>query len=233
VRRPELARQHLIFDADDTLWENNIYFEDAFDQFYAFLAHSSMTPRQVRSVLDEIEIANAKINGYGCLNFARNLTACLQRLAERDISERDLESVMELANAIRERPLELLDGVERTVAELSTRHELTIFTKGDPEEQQLKIDRSGLMRYFQHAAIVKEKNELAYRQLSQERGFDLDKTWMVGNSPKSDINPALAVGLSAVYVPHLRTWGLEQEPVPDNHPRLLRVEQIAELRNYF
>jgi putative hydrolase of the HAD superfamily len=228
-----LTRQHLIFDADDTLWENNIYFEDAFDQFCAYLAHSSMTPQQVRAVLDEIEIANAKINGYGCLNFARNLATCLQHLAERDISERDLEAVMDFAHAIRERPLELLAGVEDTVAELSTRHELTLFTKGDPEEQQLKIDRSGLTRYFQHAAIVKEKNELAYRQLAEERGFDLDKTWMIGNSPKSDINPALAVGLSAVYVPHPRTWGLEQEAVPDKHPRLLRVERIAELRNYF
>jgi putative hydrolase of the HAD superfamily len=227
------TRQHLIFDADDTLWENNIYFEDAFDQFCAYLAHSSMTPQQVRAVLDEIEIASAKINGYGCLNFARNLATCLQHLAERDISESDLEAVMDFAHAIRARPLELLEAVEDTVAELSTRHELTIFTKGDPEEQQLKIDRSGLTRYFQHAAIVKEKNELAYRQLAQERGFDLDKTWMIGNSPKSDINPALAVGLSAVYVPHPRTWGLEQEPVPDKHPRLLRVERIAELRKYF
>ncbi len=166
-----MARQHLIFDADDTLWENNIYFEDAFDQFCAFLAHSSMTPQQIRAVLDEIEIANAKINGYGCLSFAQNLVTCLQHVAERDISEHDLEAVMDFAYAIRERPLELLEGVEDTVAELSTRHELTIFTKGNPEEQQIKIDRSGLTRYFQHAAIVKEKNESAYRQLAQRKGI--------------------------------------------------------------
>jgi putative hydrolase of the HAD superfamily len=233
VKLRELTRQHLIFDADDTLWENNIYFEEAFDQFCAHLAHSSMTPQQVRAVLDEIEMASAKINGYGCRNFGRNLATCFQHLAERDISERDLEVIMDFAHAILERPIELLDGVEDTVAELSTRHELTIFTKGDPEEQQLKIARSGLTSYFQHAAIVKEKNESAYRQLAQERGFHPDRTWMIGNSPKSDVNPALAVGLSAVYVPHPRTWGLEQEAVPDGHPRLLRVERITELTNYF
>jgi putative hydrolase of the HAD superfamily len=233
VRVRELTRQHLIFDADDTLWENNIYFEDAFDQFCGYLAHSSMTPQQIRALLDEIEQTNVKINGYGCRNFARNLAACLEHLAEHDISEHDLKAVMDLAHAILDRPIELLDGVEDTIAELSARHELTIFTKGDPEEQQLKIDRSGLTPYFQHAAIVKEKNEPAYRQLAQERGFHLHRTWMIGNSPKSDINPALAVGLSAVYVPHPRTWGLEREAVPDNHPRLLEVKRITELTSYF
>jgi putative hydrolase of the HAD superfamily len=227
------ARQHLIFDADDTLWENNIYFEDAFDQFCAYLAHSSMAPQRIRAVLDEIEIANAKVNGYGCRNFARNLAACFQHLAEREISERDLDAVMEFAHAILGRPIELLAGVEDTIAELSVRHELTLFTKGDPEEQQFKIDRSGLARYLHHSAIVKEKNEPAYRELSQQRGFRVDKTWMIGNSPKSDINPALAAGLSAVYVPHPRTWTLEHEPVPDSHPRLLRLERIEELTQYF
>jgi putative hydrolase of the HAD superfamily len=227
------TRQHLIFDADDTLWENNIYFEEAFDQFCGYLAHSSMTPDQIRAVLDEIEIVNAKINGYGCRNFGRNLTICFQHLAERAISERDLNAVMEFAHAILERPLELLPGVEATIAELSKRHELMLFTKGDPEEQQLKIDRSGLAQYLHHAAIVKEKNAQAYHELAQERAFRLDKTWMIGNSPKSDINPALAAGLSAVYIPHPRTWTLEHEAVPDSHPRLMRVERLEELTNYF
>ena len=226
-------RKHLIFDADDTLWENNIYFEAAFEQFCDYLAHSAMSPPQVRSVLDEIEIVNSQIHGYGSKNFARNLTTCFQHLAERDISERDLEVVREFAHAILERPIELLEGVEETVAELSRRHDLTVFTKGDPEEQQLKIDRSGLGPYFCHAAIVKEKNEGAYRELTAQRGIAAERAWMIGNSPKSDINPALAAGLSAVYVPHPRTWSLEKEEVPEAHPRLLRVESIRELGRYF
>jgi putative hydrolase of the HAD superfamily len=228
-----LERQHLIFDADDTLWENNIYFEDAFDQFCEYLAHSSLAPQEVRAVLDEIERANSRIHGYGSRNFARNLAACYQHLAERHISEADLEVVKEFAHAILEKPVELLEGVEETVADLSSRHELTLFTKGDPAEQRMKIERSRLAHYFQHAAVVKEKNESAYRQLADERGFRHDRTWMIGNSPKSDINPALAAGLGAVYVPHPRTWTLEHEEVPEAHPRLLRVESIAELRSYF
>jgi len=228
-----MRRQHLIFDADDTLWENNIYFEAAFEQFCDYLSHSLMSPAEIRRVLDEIEIANARVHGYGTRNFARNLMACYERIAEREIAASDLEAIKEFAHAILERPIELLDGVAETIAELADRHELTIFTKGDPDEQRIKIDRSGLAPHFAHAAIVKEKNEEAYRQLAQERGFYPECTWMIGNSPKSDINPALAVGLSAVYVPHPRTWSLEKEDVPENHPRLLRVERISELRNHF
>lgn len=226
-------RRHLIFDADDTLWENNIYFEEAFEQFYDYLAHSSLSPEQVRAVLDEIEMVNAKTYGYGSNNFARNLAQCFEHLAERDVSDRDLEAVKEFANQIRERPLELIRGVEETLAQLNGRHELLLFTKGDADEQRIKVERSGLGRFFQHVAIVKEKNEQAYRTLARERACLIDRTWMIGNSPKSDINPALAAGLSAVYVPHPRTWSLENEDVPESHPRLLRVRQFTELVLHF
>ena len=226
-------RQYLIFDADDTLWENNIYFEAAFGQFCKYLSHSSMSPEEVRAVLDEIEIANSKIHGYGSRNFARNLAICYERLAERHIAESDRKIVMDFAHSILEKPIELLEGVEETIADLASRHELTIFTKGDPEEQRIKIERSGLTPYFAHAAIVKEKNEQAYRDLATARGFNGDRTWMIGNSPKSDINPALAVGLSAVYVPHPRTWRLEHEDVPEQHPRLITIKRIRELVGIF
>jgi len=141
--------------------------------------------------------------------------------------------VKDFAHAILDRPVELMSGVEETLAALSKRHTLTIFTKGDPEEQRSKIQRSGVAEFFVHAAIVKEKNAGAYRQLATERGFDVQRTWMIGNSPKSDINPALSVGLSAVYVPHPRTWKLEREEVPESHPRLLCIERISELTQYF
>jgi putative hydrolase of the HAD superfamily len=234
ARKPtSLTRQHLIFDADDTLWENNIYFEAAFDQFCGYLAHSSMSPEEIRAVLDDIEIANAKVHGYGSRNFARNLAACYEKLSQHPISDADLATVQDFAHAILEQPIELLAGVAETVAELSSRHELTMFTKGDPDEQRIKIDRSGLAEHFVHAAIVKEKNQAAYRVLAEERGFECSKTWMIGNSPKSDINPALAAGLNAVYVPHPRTWTLEHEAVPEFHPRLLRVERISDLAAHF
>ena len=228
-----MNRQTLIFDADDTLWENNIYFEAAFEQFFDYLKHSSMSPAEVRAVLDEIEMANARVNGYGSKNYAGNLATCYRHLTERDISEADLKAVREFAHAILERPIELLDGVAETLADVAQRHDLAIFTKGDPEEQQAKIDRSGLAGYFRHASIVKEKNVSAYLELAQKHGLAPADTWMIGNSPKSDINPSLQAGWGAVDVPHPRTWGLEQEDLPHDHPRLLKILKITGLTGYF
>jgi putative hydrolase of the HAD superfamily len=226
-------RQFLIIDADDTLWENNIYFERAFDDFVDYLAHSALTPRQVRDVLDEIEEANNKIHGYGTLNFARNLRQCYRHLAEREVSETDLKKVVGFAEQILECPMEVIDGVPETLEYLAGRHDLTLFTKGHPEEQKLKIDRSGLGRWFAHTAIVKEKDAGAYRELVEARGMDPSRTWMIGNSPKSDINPALDAGLRAVFVPHEHTWVLEQQEIRPANARLVTVERFVDLRAYF
>jgi len=223
----------LLIDADDTLWENNIYFERAFDEFAGFLDHSSMTPREVRDVLDQIEEANNKIHGYGSANFARNLRQCYQRLAEREVREEDLRTAMRFAERILECPMEVIEGVPETLEYLSLRHDLTLFTKGHTEEQKLKIGRSGLGVFFGHTAIVKEKDATAYRRLVEERGMDAKRTWMIGNSPKSDINPALEAGLNAVFVPHAHTWILEKQELRPGKGKLLVVEQFADLRRHF
>lgn len=226
-------RQHLIVDADDTLWENNIYFEQAFDQFTEFLAHSTMQPAEVRAALDEIELANSKIHGYGSKNFGCNLSECYRRLCERGVRDGDLQTVMSFAERILECPMEVIAGVEETLAYLAPRHALTLFTKGHPEEQLLKIERSGLGRYFAHTAVVKEKDSPAYNQLIVERGLDPAHSWMIGNSPKSDINPALACGLNAVFVPHARTWTLERKQLRRGAGKLIVIERFADLQRYF
>ena len=224
---------NLIFDADDTLWENNIYFERAFDEFVDFLDHSTLTPVEVRAVLDELEAVNARIHGYGSLQFGRNLQQVYRHLAERHIAESDLHTVMGFAGRILEQPIELMPGVAATLEELASRHELTICTKGHFEEQKMKIDRSGLGKYFAHAEIVKEKTADAYRSLVAARQFETERTWMIGNSPKSDINPALEVGLRAVFIPHPRTWILEREEVREAPGRLLTLERFEALREHF
>src|SRR5580700_4474770 len=226
-------RQFLIVDADDTLWENNIYFERAFDEFVTFLDHSSLTPPEVREVLDAIETANAKIHGYGSLNFARNLRQTYERLCERRIEEHDLRTAMSFAERILECPMEVIEGVEETLAYLAARHDLTLFTKGHPDEQKLKVDRSGLNRYFSHTAIVKEKDAPAYRKLVEERAMDPRLAWMIGNSPKSDVNPALEAGLNAVFIPHAHTWTLERQDIRPGQGRLLVLERFADLKAHF
>ena len=228
-----MTRQFLIIDADDTLWENNIYFERAFEQFVDFLAHSSLSPQEVRTVLDEIESVNAKTHGYGSMNFGRNLSETYRHLAEREIRDEDLCTVMSFAERILECPMEVIPGVPETLEYLASRHDLTLFTKGHPEEQKLKIDRSGLGVYFGHTAIVREKDADAYRSLVANRNMVPDLTWMIGNSPRSDVNPALGAGLNAVFVPHAHTWLLEKQEIVPGPGRLLTLNEFAELRKCF
>jgi len=228
-----MIRQFLIIDADDTLWENNIYFERAFDEFVDFLGHSTLAPPEVRNVLDEIEAANARIHGYGCLNFGRNLRQTYEHLAEREIRDEDLRTVMGFAERILECPMEVIPEVPQTLQYLAARHDLTLFTKGHPDEQKLKVDRSGLGGLFAHTAIVKEKDPAAYRSLVRERGMPPEHTWMIGNSPKSDINPALEAGLNAVFVPHAHTWVLEKQEIVPGKGRLVTVGAFGELKSLF
>jgi putative hydrolase of the HAD superfamily len=226
-------RQHLIVDADDTLWENNIYFEQAFDSFISFLDHSTLSADEIRVILDEIELANIKVHGYGAENFGRNLCQCYQRLAEREIAPEDLNRITRLAMHIMEQPVEIIEGVPETLEYLASRHDLTLFTKGHPEEQKLKIDRSGLGIWFGHTAIVREKDAESYASLVREQRFDPALTWMIGNSPKSDINPALKAGLNAVFVPHPRTWHLEHTDLASGPGKLITVDRFPDLKTHF
>jgi len=226
-------RQHLIIDADDTLWENNIYFERAFDEFVEYLGHSTLAAPEVRQVLDEIELANSRIHGYGSMNFGRNLRQCYEHLAERKVGEDDLRAVMSFAERILDCPMEVIDGVRETLEYLASRHDLTLFTKGHLEEQKLKIDRSGLGIYFGHTAIVEEKDVAAYLALVENRGMRPDQAWMAGNSVKSDINPALAAGMNAVFIPHPHTWVLEREEIQPGRGWLLTLDRFADLRKHF
>jgi putative hydrolase of the HAD superfamily len=230
-----MAMQHLIFDADDTLWENNIHFERAIEDFLDFLDHSTLTRHQVRDVLDEIELANFRIHGYGSAAFSRNLRQCYERLAERQIDDDDLRTVMAFGERILAQPIEVIEGVEETLALLAARHDLTLLTKGHTEEQQLKIDRSGLNDYFRHAEVVPEKDAAAYRNLVARLELDPARTWMIGNSPKSDINPALAAGLNAVFIPHPATWRLEHQELDEaaGPGRLLILQRFRELGRHF
>ncbi|HLI07079.1 MAG TPA: HAD family hydrolase [Ktedonobacteraceae bacterium] len=223
-------REHLLIDADDTLWENNIYFEQAVRAFIAFLDHSKLTPEEVRAVLDEVE----RLMGYGSTNFTRSLIETYYRLAERDVRDEDLQQIRRFGEQIYFHPLQLLDGVEETLNYLSSRHDLVLLTKGDFEEQKLKVERSGIEQYFNQVVIVPEKDVATYHRLVGELNLDPLHTWMIGNSPRSDMNPALAAGLNAVYIPHPHTWRLEHEEVQTGgEGRLLTLSTFAELRTYF
>ena len=224
--------RHLVIDGDDTLWENNIFFEAAAEAFIDFLDHSTLTREQVRAVLDEVERANLAVHGYGSRAFGRNLQEAFRRLTEREVLDHELEHLAELGRQVVSQPVQLLPRVAETLEELARRHDLTLFTKGEQEEQRMKVDRSGLAGHFARVIVTPEKDVGAYRRLVAGHGLDAGATWMVGNSPRSDINPPLAAGLGAVFIPHPRTWSLEVVEVEASE-RLLVLERFEQLLDHF
>jgi putative hydrolase of the HAD superfamily len=158
-----------------------------------------------------------------------------ERLSVEPITPELHETIHGFAHTIAEHPIETFEGVPETLEHLSGRHHLILMTKGNITEQSGKVVRSGLKDYFSSVEIVAEKDPPTYRSVVEKYGLASDHTWMVGNSPKSDINPALAVGLNAVFIPHDMTWVLEQDNVVtgDTPGRLLVVERFADLRSHF
>ena len=227
--------QNLLIDADDTLWENNVYFERAIANFISFLNHHEYTPDQVREVLWEVERENIRQHGYGMHSFARALVNCFEQLSVEPLTPALHETIHGIAFAIAEHPMEILPEVPETLAELAQRHRLFLLTKGDVTEQTGKLERSGLKQHFVAAEVVTEKDAPTYSAVVKKYALAREQTWMIGNSPRSDINPALEAGLHAVFVPHHNTWELERgEVLPEvGNGRLLQVPSFGKLREWF
>jgi putative hydrolase of the HAD superfamily len=232
-RRP--ANQTLLIDADDTLWENNVYFERAIASFISYLDHNVHTPEQVREHLNHCEHATIVAHGYGLKSFRRSLVDCFEQLTGAPITPDKHERISNFAQSIADHDIELLPAVDTTLARLSARHRLILVTKGDHAEQTDKLRRSGLAPHFSAVEVLAEKHSEAYLTITSHHACDATQTWMIGNSPKSDINPALAAGLHAIFIPHNFTWILEHETVnqPPSGQNLLELTSFGDLVHHF
>ena len=223
---------NLVFDADDTLWENNILFERVVDDFVTWMAHPSLDEATIRAVVRDIEAANVVAHGYGSRVFLRTLRECFERLRARPATDRERRAIEDLATDLVEHKIELVPDVAETLRDLGIRHRLFLLTKGDPDEQQAKVDASGLAKHFTAVHIVAEKRVETYLELARHHGLAPEETWMIGNSPRFDILPARRAGWNAVYIPNTNTWALEiDELEPDD--RILVLATFTDLRQRF
>lgn len=230
-----LRDQILMIDADDTLWENNIFFEHAIDHFVKLVAHPAMSPTEVRAAFDRLEANRVKTHGYGTDAFHASLLAGFEHLTGAACTAEQAAHVAACALHVRGSDMVLLPGVQGTLSRLAANHTLLLVTKGDHAEQTGKLFRSGLASHFANVEVLREKHVDAYLELLARHGFDPSRTWMIGNSPRSDINPALAAGLHAVYLPHPSTWILEQESIssPSSTQTLHHLSSFADLLLHF
>jgi len=230
-----LSGQTLLIDADDTLWENNIYFERAIAAYISYLDHLPHTPEQVRAALNQAERETIHELGYGLGSFTQSLITCCERLTATPVDAHQHAQICSFAQSIAEHEIELLPGVAELLPELASRHRLILMTKGNPVEQTDKLARSGLAPHFSAVEIVAEKHPGAYAEVVALHACVPHTTWMIGNSPKSDINPALAAGLHAVFIFHKDTWVLEHAEIAEapEGRELLEVDSFARLAEIF
>lgn len=225
-----LDRQILLCDADDTLWENNGYFLDALVSFLDLVEENGIERLDAEKKLREVEAVRTKSAGYGSLNYAISLCETWELLLG-PIPAAMRERIEGLGRGIFDHPIELLPGVRETIAQLSSRHELWIVTKGHYEEQLSKIQRCGIAPAFAGFEILPEKSPETFREMVDRHAFDPRRTWMIGNSPRSDMNPAMAVGLKTVHVPHRTIWEFEHAEL--QRPPDLALKGFAELLRHF
>ena len=221
--------QTLLIDADDTLWENNIYFERAIASFISYLNHHEYSPAEVRQALNAVERETILARGYGLTSFTHSMVTCFERLSPAPVTEEKKERIRGFAHSIAEQEIELLPGVADTLAELASRHHLILMTKGDHAEQADKLARSGLAPLFAAVEIVKEKDPGTYREVIARHELKPHTSWMIGNSPKS------AAGLHAVFLFHKDTWVLEHATVdkPPAGQHLIELDSFAKLCSIF
>jgi putative hydrolase of the HAD superfamily len=228
-----MARNTLLIDADDTLWENNIFFEKTIDHFVTQLEHLGYTREYIRHILNETERRNIRQHGYGVRSFRRSLEETYMKLAGNSARREMVKEIERLAAELEATPPHILDGVPETLAYLAKHHRLILLTKGEPAEQAAKVERSGLQPYFDAIEIVLEKNSEIYDRMIEQFKIVKSHGWMVGNSPRSDINPALQSGLNAVFIPHSSTWELEKAEVESGTGKLLILSTFREMRTHF
>ncbi|MBC7904940.1 MAG: HAD family hydrolase [Gemmatimonadaceae bacterium] len=219
------------FDADDTLWVNEPYFQETEHKFCALL-EDYLPHHSVAKELFKTEMDNLSLYGYGVKGFMLCMVETAIRIAGQTGSHRVVEKAIEFGKELLEKPIELLDGVEPLLISLREKYRLVVATKGDLLDQERKLKKSGIDKYFHHIEIMSDKRDSDYLKLLRHLDILPEEFVMIGNSIKSDILPVLAIGGKAYHVPYHTTWAHENVEAPVIHDNFLRIENISEILRY-
>jgi putative hydrolase of the HAD superfamily len=218
----------IAFDADDTLFINEPYFQETEEKFCAlmsdYLSHQGLSQE-----LFKTEIANLELYGYGIKGYILSMIEAAMKISNNTISIETIEKITDYGKELLQKPIELLDGVEETLAALNGKYKLVVATKGDLLDQRRKLHNSGLGHYFHHIEVMSDKKEKDYEDLLKRLEIKAEEFFMIGNSLKSDVLPVLNIGGHAVHIPFHTTW--EHEKINHNveHPNFKALEKITDI----
>jgi putative hydrolase of the HAD superfamily len=218
----------IAFDADDTLFVNEPYFQEVEQKFCALMS-DYLSNQGLSQELFKTEIANLPMYGYGIKGYILSMIEAAMRISNNTISMEVIAKIIDHGKELLQKPIELLDGVEETLAQLHGKYKLIVATKGDLKDQQSKLHRSGLGHYFHHIEVMADKQEINYQKLLKRLEIQPSEFFMIGNSLKSDVLPVLGIGGYAVHIPFHTTW--EHEKISHNvvHDNFTTLEKITEV----
>ncbi len=220
----------IAFDADDTLWVNEPYFQATEHQFCLLLSQY-MEEKQLSETLLQTEIRNIPIYGYGIKGFMLSMIEASLQVSDNQVDTTTLSKIIELGQAMLNQKIELLEGVEDVLKSLHGKYKLVLATKGDLLDQERKLQRSGLEKYFHHIEIMSEKDEKGYEKLIKHLDIEPYEFLMIGNSPKSDILPVLNIGGHAFHIPYHTTWALEKVEGNIKHENFKHFDKIMDVKS--
>jgi putative hydrolase of the HAD superfamily len=205
----------IAFDADDTLWVNETYFRDAELEFAKLLAKYE-TANKIDQELFKKEIDNLRYYGYGIKGFVLSMIECALELSNYQIHPKALQAILDIGKEMIEKPIKLLKGVEDTLQFLDGKYRLIVATKGDLLDQERKLEKSNLLKYFHHIEVMSDKKEKDYKKLIKHLDIKPSEFLMIGNSLKSDVLPLINIGASAIHIPFHTTWIHEEVDLQDS-----------------
>lgn len=221
----------IAFDADDTLWINEPYFQETENKFCALL-EDYMPHHNVAKELFKTEIDNLALYGYGVKGFMLSMVETALRVSNNTVSTDTIEKAIQYGKELLAKPIELLNGVEEILSELKNNFRLVVATKGDLLDQERKLKKSGLEHYFHHIEIMSDKQEADYLKLIKHLDIKPEEFLMIGNSLKSDVMPVLAVGGHAIHIPYHTTWAHEKIEQTIEHKNFRQVMTIKEILSF-
>ncbi|WP_299434947.1 HAD family hydrolase [uncultured Maribacter sp.] len=219
------------FDADDTLWVNETYFRQAEEEF-ASLLDGYETKNKIDQELFKMEIKNLHLYGYGIKGFTLSMVESAMDLSNNNIPQKVINQILDIGKRMITQPVELLDGIEEVLETLQSKYRLIVLTKGDLLDQERKVERSGLEKYFHHVEVLSDKKEKNYQNLLEHLEIDVSEFLMIGNSLKSDVLPLVNIGAKAVHVPFHTTWEHETVKEGEDNGDYLKLNSIKDILNY-
>ncbi len=219
-------KQIIGFDADDTLWENEVFFHQAQMKFIELHPHI----KDPEEVIFQIEKKNIEFYGYGIKGFILSLLETSVRSSNNQLDFQNIAKIIKIGKDMLAQPIQLLPDVKNTLRHLSEHYTLIMITKGDLLDQQRKVKESGLLKYFSLIEIVSEKDEQTYLEILEKSNISPKDFLMVGNSLKSDVLPVRKIGGTGVYIPHKLTWKHEEVDSTFDLERVVELKTISALK---